>query len=142
MPEVAARVMRSTPRVVLPIWRPQAATLKRLALLVISCCAGCSAGSWRESGWVGLDGSESGDHANDPVPVGSSQLGKLGRGLLLDPVRASSNLGSSRKRAEGGGDGIVDQLGELIARACARVRGSNCSNRMGGKPVAERAFAD
>src|SRR5262245_9999982 len=116
MPVQAVRVMRSMPSVVLPIWRPQAATLKRRAVSVISCWAGCRSGRSRE---LGLDGSESGDHANDPVPVGSSQLGKVGRGLLLDPVRASSNLGSSRKRAEGGGDGIVDQLGELVARARA-----------------------
>src|SRR5262252_1574657 len=45
--------MRSMPRVVLPIWRPQAATLKRAASAIIVAWAGCGLGRSSELVLVG-----------------------------------------------------------------------------------------
>src|SRR5262252_869700 len=70
-PLLEARAMRSIPSVVLPIWRPHAATLKRAASAIIVAWAGCGVGRRSELGLVWLERSEAGEKSNERIPLGA-----------------------------------------------------------------------
>src|SRR5215467_9488109 len=103
------------PSVVLPIWRPHTATLKRLASLIIVCCAGCSAGRFSERELVGRSDETQrlrccGD-AHELIcenTVGNGELvGFLGSAVLL----VTEDLGLSDQRAQCSTEVLHDQVG-------------------------------
>src|SRR5215831_13924051 len=113
-PSAAPRAVRSMPSVVLPIWRPHTATLKRLDSVIIVCCAGCSAGRFRELALLVVDREESGEKSKRGVAFDRNQLGKLGSGLFFKPRWASCCLWLSRKRVEVDIQDFKQALGDLF----------------------------
>src|SRR5262252_3240335 len=114
-PSAAPRAVRSMPSVVLPIWRPQTATLKRRASAIIVCCARCSAGRLSECELVGRSDEPQrlrccGD-AHELIcenTVGNGELvGFLGSAVLL----VTEHLGLSDQRTQRGAEVGHDQLG-------------------------------